>query len=322
MTAIGCSEFLPIDTYQIMDMLRGLSAGIVYTANLLLIRRFVASKMRKNAIALSCAFRLLSGVVMPMAKELDEVYLGSILTGLSLLSGILIISCGMNKSTDREWDEYYESYFERHSKASAEDDSHSVVDKIKYFLVVLGMRVPGLLLSNNVTKTIQLAFLQNFSPKVVSWYFTTTLACAVLLLMTAFNHPSSRNPPSLKYLIIPASCIAFVLLLVNAPLIYVYLQQHGGFSLMAIILINFLLDIVYSAGLFYLLDALLVQSDLSNVKIGFLIAIEIGALTAIERLLKESFFLALITLEGYYTLLTVLFLVPIVLYHKQLDSSR
>lgn len=319
LTAIGTLVFLPNDYSQITSMLRGLSAGIVVTANLILIRRFVISKLRKNAVALSCAFRLISSVVMPMTKEIDEVYQGSILIGVSLLSGLLIICCGMNKSKDRVWDEYYESYFERNSKTSDEEEE-SVFYKFRYFLLILGMRIPGLLINNNVIKTIQLSFLQSFSPTLANLYFITTLACTLLLLMTAFNHPSAKNPSTLKFLIIPASYIAFIMLLVNVPLIYVYLQQHGGFSLMAIILINFLLDVVFSAGIFYLLDTLLVQSDLSGAKLSFIIAIEIILLTAIERLVNHST-IQWITLQGFYSILTLSFLVPMFLYHKRLDRS-
>lgn len=325
LTAIGSSVFFPLDTLNInyiVTMLLGLSTGIVYTANLILIKRFVASKIRKNAIAVSCAFRLSSVLIMPWIKDqgnVDVMYQGSILIGLALLSGVLIICCEMKKSKDRVWDEYYESYFERHSKTISQEPQ-SVFYIIRYFLVVLGMRVPELLINNNVTKAVQLGFLERFSPTVASYSFITTIICILLLLMTAFNHPSSRNPAAVKYFIIPASYFAFVIILTTVPLIHLYLVKENGFILMAIILMNFLLEIVFFGGLFYLLDTLLVQSDLSNVKISLIIVLEVVLSTIIERLLIHKHLLALITIEGYYSIVTIFFLVPIFLFHRELEK--
>lgn len=318
LTAIGASVFIPHDIYRISQMLHGLSAGIAYTANLLLIKRYVNPKIRRNAIALSCAFRLVSGIVMPLIKEEldDPVYQGIILIAFALLSGALVTCFGMKKGPDRVWDEYYESYFERNSKFA--EDNNSLINKIAYFFLILGMRVPGILLSNNVTKSIQLGFLESFSSAFSSRYYVTTLVFIVVLLMTAFKQPSITNPFSLKYKILPGSYVALLMLVVNIPLIFASVKYQGGFSLLAIILINLLLDIVFYAGLFYLLDTLLIQSNLSNIKISLILIIEFILITFLERFIGQ--FLFLITLEGYFAIISVVFLLPIFLYHKNLEK--
>lgn len=319
LAAVGGSVFLRHDLLHIPEMLRGLSVGIVYTANLLLIRRYVISKMRKNAIALSCAIRLISGLVMPQI-DVDEVYRGAILIGLSLLAGAFVICCGMQKGKDRVWDEYYESYFERNNSKVSEE-GESVLYKLRYFLVMLGMRIPVLLLTNNVTTTIQRGFLRSFSETVASYSYLTSAFFVVLLLMTAFHHPSTRSSnSSLKYLIIPGSYIAFVLLLANVPLSYLTVQQQGGFCLLAIIIINFLLDTVYNGGLIYLLDTLLVKSRLKNVGLSVVIALEIILLSLVENAAATTDFLQTVTLPGFFGILTTAILVPIILYHTQLEN--
>lgn len=318
LAAVGGSAFLRHDLLHIPEMLRGLSVGIVYTANLLLIRRYVISKMRNNAIALSCAIRLISGLVWSQI-DIDELYRGAVLIGLSLLAGASLICCGMQKGKDRVWTEDYESYFERNSSKVSEE-GESVFNNIRHFLVMLGMRFPLILLTNKVTNLIQSGFLRSFSETVASYSYLTSAFFVVLLLMTAFHHPpSTRSNSSLKYLIIPGSYIALVLLLANVPLSYLTVQQKGGFCLLAIIIINFLLDTVYNGGLIYLLDTLLVKSELKNVGLSVVIALEIILLSLVENAAATDF-LQTITLPGFFGILTTTFLVPIILYHTQLEN--
>lgn len=312
--------FIPNDLRVIVTMLQGLSAGIVYVANLILIKSYVNSKLRQNAVTLSCVFRLTSVIVMPQIKEdLDEFYQGIILIIIGALSGIIIVFCDIKKSKDRVWDEYYESYFERQSKLTDEDNS--LCGQIIYFFGMFGMRLPGLLLNNSGTKGIQLSFLENFSHTFASFYFITIVICILILAVTAFNPPSTRNPSSMKFVLIPGAYIMVIFIVINVPLIYVYLQQRvGGISLMAIILINFLLDIAFNAGIFHLLDTVLVKSDLSNYKIGILIALEVFLLAIIERGFFQAHVLEIITIPGYYVILAILSLVPLYLYHKKMED--
>lgn len=311
---------VPYNTEIINKMLRGLSSGIVYTANLILIRRFVNSKVTKNAVALSGAFRLASSVIIPRFQDLDDtVHQGGIMMFLGILSGILIVLWGPKKSKERAWDDYYESYFEQNNIAKRADDQ-SLFYKARYFILALGMRLPDIFLNNTVTKSIQLGFLESFSGTVTSYYFIVTTICILSLLLTAFNSPSSRHSGVLKFLILPCSYLIFILLLVNIPLIYVFLQYHGGISLMSLVIINVLIDFVFSAALFYLLDTLLVQSNLSNLNTSLIIALEFVIIILIENVFKNGEVLKVLTIQGYYGLLAGCMLVPMFLYHKEIED--
>lgn len=320
---IGCHAFIPFDMRHIVQMLSGLSTGIAYTANLILIRRYVHTKMRNNAVALSCAFRLIGEVsvhVLRVYGDTDEVYSAVILISLTLLSAVLIICCDMKIGKDRVWDEYYESYFQRQAVKLAENEE-SLLNRLTYFFLVLGIRLPGLLINNNVTKSIQLRFLANFSSVMAQYHWILILACIVLLLMTAFNL-SARNPVSLKIFLIPAGYLIFIMLLVNIPIIYINLEERGGggFSLVAIILINTLLDVVFFGGVLYLLDTALIQSNLGNLKISLVISLEILLVSAMELLISRSNILNKISIPGFYAILTICSLIPIVVYHKGLKK--
>lgn len=312
---------IPYNTVIINDMLRRLSSGIVYTANLILIRRFVNSKVKKNAVALSCAFRLASSVIIPRLQGLeDPVHQGGILMFGAIFSGFLIILWGPKKSKERAWDEYYESYFEHNNNTAKGIDNESLLYKARYFILALGMRLPEILLSNNVTKSIQLGFLESFSSTVSSFYFIITITCTLSLLLTAFNSPSSRHSGILKFLILPCSYLIFVLLLVNIPLIYLFLQHRGGISLMSLVIINVLIDVVFSAALFYILDTLLIQSNLSNLNASLIIALEFAVIILIEFVFKNGKVLNELTIQGYYGILAGCMLVPMFLYHKEIDD--
>lgn len=305
------------------NMLRGLAAGITYAGNLILIRRFVNSKKKSNAIAMSCAYRLFSGILMTGLREVDHVYKGIILISLAVWAGILIAVWGPKKSKEREWDDYYESYFEQNNRhGEREDGEPSFLFKFSHFLIILGMRVPQILISNNVTKAIQFGFVKMFSEKFASFYFLISLVSILILLLIACKSYSDNQLPLLKHLILPCTYIISLLFMVTIPLIYMYMHQESGVCLLALIVINILIELATTVGLFYLLDTILVQSILSDFSISLVIALECTTISFIEFIFTHTQLLSTISLEGYYGLIALSVMIPVFLYHTHLPSRN
>lgn len=297
-------------SYSVVLATTGFTAGVTYTYGLISIRQRVHPNMRIYATSLICAFRLASPVLKNKWPGPDSNYLrGSMIMFMFLIPALLVAFYGPKKDEEDCGDDDLST--------DNESWSPSWSSTMFHIITVLGTRIPNILIRNFITQTIFAGFIERLSEAVLSKYWIITTFSIITLLFIASSHSLAKQLYPPKLLILPALYAILAFSLLNIPFLFIFFATNSDLSLVIIILLNLVIDIVSSPGLLLMIDLILVHSNLSSLNISLVIAFEFIALTSIEYLSKlYGNYLEIITLQGYYAILAVVSLIPLLICHK------